>query len=53
MGDGVIELRRIRALVEAAGYGGPIEVEVINPALAGVPAHELVRHIRERWVAWV
>jgi sugar phosphate isomerase/epimerase len=30
MGEGVIELKRIRAAVEAAGYDGPIEVEVIN-----------------------
>src|SRR5207249_3865116 len=28
MGDGVIELRRIRAAVEGAGYAGPIEVEI-------------------------
>lgn len=30
MGAGVIDLRRIRAAVEDAGYDGPIEVEVIN-----------------------
>ena len=35
MGDGIIDLRRMRRLVEDAGYDGPIEVEVINPALAG------------------
>ena len=34
MGDGIIDLPKIRRLVEAAGYDGPIEVEVINPALA-------------------
>jgi sugar phosphate isomerase/epimerase len=34
MGDGIIDLPRIGGLVEAAGYDGPIEVEVINPALA-------------------
>jgi sugar phosphate isomerase/epimerase len=34
MGDGIIDLPRIRGLIEAAGYDGPIEVEVINPALA-------------------
>ena len=33
MGDGVIELRKIRAAVEAAGYEGPIEVEVLNREL--------------------
>src|SRR5216117_4097933 len=30
MGDGVIELQRIRAAVEHAGYAGPIEVEIFN-----------------------
>jgi sugar phosphate isomerase/epimerase len=34
MGDGIIDLPHIGALVDAAGYDGPIEVEVINPALA-------------------
>ncbi len=30
MGTGVIELRRLRQAVEAAGYSGPIEVEIFN-----------------------
>ncbi|MEO6828243.1 MAG: sugar phosphate isomerase/epimerase family protein, partial [Acidobacteriaceae bacterium] len=30
MGAGVIELRRLRHAVEAAGYTGPIEVEIFN-----------------------
>jgi sugar phosphate isomerase/epimerase len=30
MGDGVIDLRAIRAAVEAAGYGGPAEVEIFS-----------------------
>ena len=29
-GDGVIDLRRIRALVEATGYAGPIDVEIFS-----------------------
>jgi len=29
----VIELRRLRGLVEAAGYAGPIEVEIFNRAV--------------------
>lgn len=33
MGDGVIELRRLRRAVEAVGYGGPIEVEIFNQEL--------------------
>ena len=49
MGDGIIDLPRVRALVEAAGYDGPIEVEVINPALASVPGEELLADIRSRF----
>jgi sugar phosphate isomerase/epimerase len=30
MGDGVIDLRRIRAAIEAAGYNGPQEVEIFS-----------------------
>jgi sugar phosphate isomerase/epimerase len=49
MGDGIIDLPRIRTLVEAAGYDGPIEVEVINPALATVPADDLLADIVARF----
>lgn len=30
MGDGVIDLRGLRAAVEAAGFGGPVEVEIFS-----------------------
>ncbi len=49
MGDGIIDLPRVRSLVEAAGYDGPIEVEVINPALASVPGDALLADIRSRF----
>jgi sugar phosphate isomerase/epimerase len=49
MGDGIIDLPHIRALVDAAGYDGPIEVEVINPALATVPGDELLADIAARF----
>ena len=49
MGDGVIDLPRIRALVERAGYDGPIEVEVINPALASLETEELMSTVRDRF----
>jgi sugar phosphate isomerase/epimerase len=32
MGDGVIDIRRIRAWVEDAGYAGPCEVEIFSAA---------------------
>jgi sugar phosphate isomerase/epimerase len=51
MGDGIIDLPRIGRLVDAAGYAGPIEVEVINPALASAPG--LLADIRERFAAYV
>jgi sugar phosphate isomerase/epimerase len=46
MGDGVIDLPRLSGLVEAAGYDGPIEVEVINPANAELPPSELMMRVR-------
>lgn len=30
MGDGVIELKRLRAMVEATGFDGPVEVEIFS-----------------------
>jgi sugar phosphate isomerase/epimerase len=53
MGDGIIDVRRIRHLVEAAGYDGPIEVEVINRDLRRVPGEEVVALTRERFAACV
>jgi sugar phosphate isomerase/epimerase len=49
MGDGIIDLPRIRTLVETAGYDGPIEVEVINPALATRPPDDLLADIKSRF----
>ena len=51
MGEGVIELRRIRAAVEAAGYDGPIEVEVINREAWSRPGAELVASARDAFAA--
>jgi sugar phosphate isomerase/epimerase len=50
MGDGVIELRRIRGEVERAGYAGPIEVEIFNEALWERSVDDLVRTTAERFV---
>ena len=49
MGDGIIDLARLDGLIAAAGYTGPIEVEVINPALSDVPGDELVADIAARF----
>ena len=53
MGDGVIELRRLRAAVEAAGYTGPIEVEIFNQALRDAPGDDVLALLAERFAAVV
>ncbi|MGH2774519.1 MAG: sugar phosphate isomerase/epimerase family protein [Actinomycetota bacterium] len=53
MGDGVIELRRIRAAVEAAGYRGPIEVEIINRDLWGRSGDEVLGAVVGRFSEYV
>ena len=45
MGQGVIEIRRLRSAVEAAGYTGPIEVEIFNEALAQLPVDQYLSSI--------
>jgi sugar phosphate isomerase/epimerase len=53
MGDGVIELRRLRAAVEAAGYTGPIEVEIFNQNLWQLPGDEILRLVCARYLEHV
>jgi len=53
MGDGVIELRRLRTAVDAAGYDGPIEVEIFNQTLWNMPGDELLALMCERYLAHV
>jgi sugar phosphate isomerase/epimerase len=53
MGDGVIELRSIRGAVDRAGYVGPIEVEIFNERIWGMPLDELVQLTKERFVEHV
>jgi sugar phosphate isomerase/epimerase len=50
MGDGVIDLPRLRRLVDEAGYEGPIEVEVINPALEELRGGDVFARVRERYL---
>jgi sugar phosphate isomerase/epimerase len=49
MGDGVIEIRRIREAVDAAGYKGPIEVEIFNQALWDSDGDEVMAKMVERF----
>jgi sugar phosphate isomerase/epimerase len=53
MGDGVIELRRIRHAVEAAGYTGPIEVEIFNQEIWDRPGDEVLAEMKERYLLHV
>jgi sugar phosphate isomerase/epimerase len=53
MGDGVIELRKIRGAVEAAGYQGPIEVEIFNEALWGMPLDPVMQLTKRRFIEHV
>jgi sugar phosphate isomerase/epimerase len=52
-GDGVIELRRLRRAVEGAGYGGPIEVELINPAIWDMAPAALLEKVGARYASVV
>lgn len=53
MGDGVIELRRIRTAMEAAGYTGPIEVEIFNQAIWDTPGDEVLALMAHRFLECV
>lgn len=53
MGDGLIEIRRLREAVDRAGYTGPIEVEVFNQTLYDLPGDELMRLMVERFAEFV
>jgi sugar phosphate isomerase/epimerase len=49
MGDGIIDLHGFSAMIEAAGYRGPIEVEILNPAIWEKPRAELMALTVERF----
>ncbi len=53
MGDGVIELRRMREAVDGLGYGGPIEVEIFNDVLWEAPGEEVLELTKQRYLEHV
>jgi sugar phosphate isomerase/epimerase len=53
MGDGVIDLRALRAGVDAAGYRGPIEVEIFNQRVWDAPGDDVLRLLRARFAEHV
>lgn len=51
MGDGIIDLRHLRTQVDAAGYTGPIEVEIFNRTIWDSPGDEVLQLIIQRYLA--
>jgi sugar phosphate isomerase/epimerase len=52
-GTGCVELRRFREAVDAAGYTGPIEVEVFNEAVWARPGREVLDETLDGYQAHV
>ncbi|KKI90243.1 xylose isomerase [Bacillus sp. SA1-12] len=50
MGDGVIDIRKIRHTVEQAGYNGPIEVEIFNEEIWNRPGDDVLNQMKERFL---
>jgi sugar phosphate isomerase/epimerase len=50
MGDGIIELRKLREAVDAAGYDGPIEVEIFNEEIWKNADDGLLELIQRRFI---
>lgn len=53
IGDGCIELRRLRRAVDAAGYDGPVEVEIFNERLWAMPGRDVLRLALDRYAEHV
>ncbi|MFG2632941.1 sugar phosphate isomerase/epimerase family protein [Streptomyces sp. NPDC048362] len=53
IGDGAIDMREWRGHLEAAGYTGPIEVELFNEALWARDGREVLAETAERFLAHV
>jgi sugar phosphate isomerase/epimerase len=53
MGDGVIDLRGLRSAVDAAGYTGPIEVEIFNRTIWDTPGDQTLALMVRRYLQCV
>ncbi|MFD3412362.1 sugar phosphate isomerase/epimerase family protein [Streptomyces cyaneofuscatus] len=49
LGDGTVDFRALRAEVEAAGFDGPIEVEIFNETLWARDGSEVLAEVAERF----
>lgn len=50
MGDGVIDFASIGRWVTAAGYDGPVEVEIFNAEIWAADADEVLATMKQRWL---
>lgn len=53
MGEGVIDIPRIRKSVEENGYHGPIEVEIINQDIWDQPGDEVLHQMKKSFIEHV
>ncbi len=53
MGDGIVEIRRLREAIDQAEYSGPIEVEVFNQRFWDMPGDDVMRLLIERYGSFV
>ena len=53
MGDGVIDFASITGWVSAAGYDGPVEVEIFNAEVWAANPDEVVATMKQRWTELV
>jgi sugar phosphate isomerase/epimerase len=53
MGEGVIDLRKLRQAVDATGYDGPIEVEIFNEEISKSADDGLLERIQQRFLEHV
>lgn len=53
MGDGVLDLRGLRRMIDAAGYDGPIEAEVFNPQVWALPGDQALDLVCRRYLEHV
>jgi sugar phosphate isomerase/epimerase len=53
LGDGSVDLRAFRELTDAAGYDGPVEVEIFNPGLWARDGEEVLAETARRYLRHV
>lgn len=53
LGDGCVDLRGFRERVDAAGYGGAVEVEIFSPSLWVRDGREVLAEIADRYARHV